>query len=578
MGRRIRKQSARSSRRQNQPAAFSNPSLAQLPHWFVRSFAALLLALFAGLSIWEMMGDSLTFDEHLHIPAGYAYWKNREFRLNPEHPPLVKLLGTAPLLAMNLRMPASKPESAASDTNAFSTYNEYQLAFGSEFLFTQDADRIMFWARVPVVALGILLGVFVFQWSRRLHGHPGAGLLSVFLMAMEPTLLAHSHYVHTDVALAAFSTMAIYFLWRFSEQAKLIHLLLASLGLGLALAAKFSAIFLVPVFFFLLFFRWPAEDSGARFFFRAHSSLKIRIFAATAAALLAAIIVQASYLFSPDLSLYLRGIQSVNTNHDPNYPIYIHGNFFPGGVWWYPLYALLLKTPLPTVIAIAVGAISCWKNRTELGQGLIFVVLPAAVYSVAVCAFADNYGVRYMIPVTAFLLILAGRSLFIFTAGKNSRVLGGALALWLMISVLRVSPHYISYFNELIGGPANAPYFLDDSNVDWGQDLKRLVEYLRNNRIKQAVLSYWGLTPPDYYGSSYGIQFLPWTPEMAASADPPAGVYAISVNNLVRIKSYLSSRPHGENPTPDWLRRFKPSDRVGYSIYIYKFPEAKSDR
>lgn len=571
MGRRIRKHSARSSRRENPAAALSTLPLPKLPPWFVRLSVALLLALFAGLSIWEMMGDSLTFDEHLHIPAGYAYWKNREFRLNPEHPPLVKLLSAAPLLGMNLRIPPTEPKSTGY------TYNDYQLAFGSEFLFTQDADRIMFWGRLPLVALAVLLSLFVFQWSSKLHGHPGAGLLSLFLMAMEPTILAHSHYVHTDVALAGFSMMAIYFLWRFSQEAKLSHLLLASLGLGLALATKFSAIFLVPVFFFLLFFQWPAEDSGAPAFLPAHHSLKARIFAAAAAALLAAFIVQASYLFSPDLSLYFKGIQSVNANHDPNYPIYIHGNFFPGGVWWYPLYALLLKTPLPTMIAIAVGGISCWKDRAHLRKALIFVFLPAAVYTLAVCAFADNYGVRYMIPVTLFLLVLAGRALFIFTAGQKSRILAGALALWLIISVLRVSPHYISYFNELIGGPDNAPYFLDDSNVDWGQDLKRLVEYLRKNQIKEAVLSYWGLTPPDYYGSSYGIQFVPWTQEMAGSAEPPSGVYAISVNNLVRVKSYLSSSLYSEKPNLDWLRRFRPSDRVGYSIYIYKFPKANSD-
>jgi 4-amino-4-deoxy-L-arabinose transferase-like glycosyltransferase len=573
MGRKIRRRGA-SSGREKQAAALSTFSLPELSPWCVRFFVALLLALFAGLSIWEMMGDSLTFDEIFHIPAGYAYWKKREFRLNPEHPPLVKLLAAAPLLGMNLRMPATEPESAPSETNTYWRYNDFQLTFGSEFLFTQDADRIMFWARLPMVALGLLLGLFIFQWSSRLHGRPGAGLLSLSLMATEPTILAHSHYVHTDVALAAFSAMAIYFLWRFSEEAKLSHLLLASLGLGLALAAKFSAIFLVPVFFFLLIFEWPTEDSGPLFFFRAHRSLKVRIFAAAAAALLAVFTVQACYLFSLDLSLYFKGVQSVNANHDPSYPIYIHGNFFPGGVWWYPLYALLLKAPLPAMIAIAVGAISYWKNRARLRQGLIFVVLPAAVYTVAVCAFADNFGVRYMIPVTAFLLVLAGRSVFIFTAGRKGRIFAGALALWLVVSVLRVSPHYISYFNELIGGPDNAPYFLDDSNVDWGQDLKRLVEYLRQNQIKEAVLSYWGLTPPDYYARSYGIQFVPWTTKMAASADPPTGVYAISVNNLVRLKADLSFSLGAGNPNLDWLRRFRPSDRVGYSIYIYKFPQA----
>ncbi len=573
MGRKQRKNSRWGRPGMGQRGSVSAPSLPALPKWVVRLSVVFLLASFAGLSIWEMKGDSLTSDERIHLPAGYAYWKKHEFRLNPEHPPLVKLLGAVPLLWMNLRMPPTKPISRGSDSIDLSTY---QLRFGSEFLFTQDLERIVFWSRLPLVALAVLLGLVIFQWSSKLHGHPGAGLLSLFLFGLEPTMLAHSHYVTNDVALACFSTIAIFFLWRFSQDAKFRHFFLASLGLGLALASKFSAIFLVPVFFFLLFFQWPANGLATISFLQKRFPLGDKIFAAAIAALSAAFVVQASYFFSPDLLLYFKGIQAVNANHTQNYNYYIHGNFFPGGVWWYPLYALLLKIPLPTMIAIALGGIACLKTWNECKKGLIFVLLPAAVYTVAVCALADNLGVRYMIPVTPFLLVLAGRSLFVFAASSKSRILAGALALWLMVSVLRVSPNYISYFNELIGGPENGPYFLDDSNIDWGQDLERLMQYLRKHQVREAVLSYWGPTPPDYYGNRYGIEFAPWTPDMAGAAAPPAGVYAISVNYLVGARLYLSSNP-GENPKVDWLARFKPADRVGYSIYIYKFSESSSN-
>ncbi|MBI2822415.1 MAG: glycosyltransferase family 39 protein [Acidobacteria bacterium] len=532
-----------------------------------------LLALFSGLSLWEMAGDALTSDERIHLPVGYAYWKAREFRLNPEHPPLVKLLCSAPLLAMDLQMPSTTPSDSEMEYQANPNrnpqddlYNAYQQLFGSKFLFTQDADQILFWGRLPALGLGLLLGWFVFRWAWQLNGHAGAGLLALFLLALEPTILAHSHYVTTDVALACFSVMAIYFLWRFSQESRIRHFWLASLGAGLALASKFSAVFLVPVFFLLLILAWPAGRPAGAFPFR-DRPWGARLFACIGAALVMALVVQACYLFSPDLTLYLKGIRSVNINHVEGYRVYIAGRFFGGGAWWYPLYAFLLKTPLPTLLALAVALGGCLRRKLLPGRSLLFVLLPAAVYVMAVCAYADNLGVRYMIPAASFLLVLAGTSYFTFVRSRKTRILGALLAMWLLLSVLRVSPHYIAYFNELIGGAENGPYYLDDSNIDWGQDLKRLAQYLHDNHVRQPILSFWGPAPPEYYGDRYGVEFKPWTRAMAESARPPAGVYAISVNNLVALR-----RMTGLGSNLDWLQRFEPTRRVGYSIYIYRFP------
>jgi hypothetical protein len=529
--------------------------------------AATLLGLFAGLSFWEMTGDTVTSDERIHLPAGYAYWKKREFRLNPEHPPLVKLLCSAPLLAMNLSMPPAEPEPGLN-------YNEYQQVFGSQFLFKQNADRIMFWGRLPALAMGLLLAFFIFLWSWRLHGHAGAGSVSLALVALEPTILAHSHYVTMDVPVACFSVMAMFFLWLFCRGGKTSHLVLASLGMAFALASKFSAIFLLPVFFLLLFVKFPPDDKDKSGRVSAVVPARTRLLVCAAVLAGISIVVQAFYFFSPDLLLYIKGVQQVNLNHVPNYLFYIHGKFFQGGVWWYPIYTLALKTAIPTIIVIAVALVSFLKSGRN-GGDFVFLLLPAGIFTLAVCAFADNLGVRYMIPVTVFLLVLAGRAFLSFSNSGKARLWGGVLALWLVVSVLHASPHYISYFNEFIGGPSNAPYYLDDSNVDWGQDLKRLVEYLRGNHVSEVILSIWGPAPPEYYGDPAGIHFKPWTQAMARSSDPPAGIYAISVNNLVGIKRLIFS---GADPNLDWLERFKPVERVGYSIYVYRFPGVQSRR
>lgn len=544
----------------------------QFSQWSKAVVVFLLLALFASLSTWEMLGDSATSDERVHLPAGYAYWIKREFRLNPEHPPLVKLLASAPLLAMNLRIPPTEPQSQEARTNESKAFNSYQETFGSEFLFTQDADRLLFWGRLPMVGLGLLLAFFVFWWSWKIHGDFRAGILSLFLTVLEPNILAHSHYVTTDVPVAGFSVMAMLFLWSFSQQGTVLHLFLASLGLGLALASKSSAIFLVPVFFFLLFFRWPAKGWVSLSFLKTPNSMGTRTLAAVFATFVILIVVQASYFFSPDLLLYFKGLQSVNANHIPDFKTYIHGNFFSGGVWWYPLYTWLLKTPLPTMISIILAGIFYLKTGKRTPKGLWFVLLPAAIYTLAVCAFADNLGVRYMIPTSVFLLVMAGGSLSIFTASQKTKTLGAILALWLVVSVLRVSPYYIAYFNELIGGPQNAPYYLDDSNIDWGQDLRRLMAYLEKHEIQQVNLLYWGPTPPTYYDSRYKVRSLPWTDDVGKNSVPPPGLYAISVNYLTGFKRAIYALEAGP-PYMDWLARYTPTDRIGYSIYIYKFPQ-----
>ena len=550
-------------------------SLPVLPRWLIFTSAAALLVLFAGLTLWEMSGDAPTSDERIHLPVGYAYWKAKEFRLNPEHPPLVKLLCSAPLLLMDLKMPSIDPDSIAMSyprgdklPEEYYKYNAFQQGFGSQFLFTQDADRILFWGRLPVVGLGLLLCWFVFRWSWQLHGHPGAGLLSLFLVALEPSVLAHSHYVTTDVALACFSVMAMFFLWKFSREGQLRHFVLASLGLALALASKFSGVFLAPVFFFLAFVMWPKGGvrSGGLLF--TGESVKARLVAFAAATVGIAVVVQASYLFSPNLGLYYRGLRSVNINHIEGFPSYVHGRFFPGGVWWYSLYALLVKTPIPTLLIIGAAVGGLLGRREGRNREVLFALLPAAVYAVAVCAFADNLGVRYMIPVTVFLLVLAGRLFFSLAGSRGGKISGAVLALWLALSVLRGSPYHIAYFNELVGGAENGPYFLNDSNIDWGQDLKRLVQYMQEQGVREPILSYWGPGPPEYYEECCGVTFKPWTRAMAASAQPPPGVYAISVNNLVALE-----QPGQDNPNLDWLRRFQPADRIGYSIYIYRFPK-----
>jgi 4-amino-4-deoxy-L-arabinose transferase-like glycosyltransferase len=519
--------------------------------------AAFLLALFATLSYWEMKGDSFTIDERVYLPVGYAYWTERDFRLNPEHPPFAKLWGALALLPMHLTLPPVPHTQHPADD---------QMVFGSALLFGANADEILFRGRLPMLVLGILLAAFVFWWSRELHGAAGPGLLSLLLIVFEPTTLAHSHYVATDVPLACFSVMAMFFLWRFAERGGgMANLVLAALGLALALGSKFTAVFLAPVFFALLLIRWPTERNR-----RDARGLRARFVALVAIVILVAAIVQGFYFFSPDLTLYFKGLQRVNAYSIPQAVLpYINGRFVPGGAWWYWFYVLALKLPLATLILIIIAAVALFRRKISKTD-MMYVLLPAGVYLAATCALANNLGIRYLIPVIAFLLVFTGRAWFVLTPCRAGKLAATVLAGWLVVSVLRISPHYISYFNESIGGAENAAYYLDDSNVDWGQDLLRLMRYFQRKEINEAVLSYWGPAPPDYDGERFGVRVKPWTNTIATEPDP--GVYAISVNDLTGVLREMAAGRRPFDSRMDWLHLYRPVGRVGYSIYIYKFP------
>lgn len=138
--------------------------------------AALLLASFACQNLVEMKRESCTMDETVHLPAGYTYLLKRDFRLNPEHPPLLKILCALPLLVLSPKIDFNDVRwISASDTAG-------QYEFGSKFLYSNDADRLLYWGRLTILLLAVLLGLIAFLWARRLYGN-GAGLFALGLYA-----------------------------------------------------------------------------------------------------------------------------------------------------------------------------------------------------------------------------------------------------------------------------------------------------------------------------------------------------------------------------------------------------------
>ncbi|MFZ2984824.1 MAG: glycosyltransferase family 39 protein, partial [Candidatus Moraniibacteriota bacterium] len=212
------------------------------------------------LSLVISSQESMVYDERAHIPAAYSYVRFGDMRLNPEHPPLLKDLAGLPLLMMHLSFPLQSDE-WRSGTNEQWTIGDMFVNCTRPEIGCNDADAILFWARLPITLIAVILGIALFLWTKELGGTL-AGLLAVTLYAFDPNIIAHNHYVTTDIGIAAFLFFAFYFFVRFLKHPNFKNVIVAGIFLGLAELAKFSAVLLFPVFgLFVLLYAFTKQKA-----------------------------------------------------------------------------------------------------------------------------------------------------------------------------------------------------------------------------------------------------------------------------------------------------------------------------
>jgi dolichyl-phosphate-mannose-protein mannosyltransferase len=216
-----------------------------------------------GLMLWASLTDAPIGDEVPHIAAGYAYVTSRDFRLNPEHPPLVKALALLPLAWADLTFPA--------DHSAYVHAVNGEWDTGIAFLYGSgnDPDAILQRARFVPISLALGLVGLTYLWAVELMGAVWA-LLPAGFLAFSPLLLSHGHYVTTDVGGALGVLLAIYLFVRALRVPTRGRVLMAGCGFGIAQLTKFSALLLMPHFLLVagLFVCLGAsagrEESGSR--------------------------------------------------------------------------------------------------------------------------------------------------------------------------------------------------------------------------------------------------------------------------------------------------------------------------
>ncbi len=551
-----------------------------------------LILLFFFLALDSMIGDSPTMDEQNHIARGLAFLRTGDPRFSVEHPPLVNTLSALPLLLLpDLSLPTGDP-----------SWDQLEgwYRFAELLLWESNADvtRMVFLARLPIVFLTILLALVGYRFALALWGAP-AGLLAMLMLLFDPNILAHGRYSTTDVGGAAFLLLATFMLWKLwsFDGWSNGRLLATGVGLGLAFAGKLSTLAFVPAFALLsLLPLYPGR-------WRPAQALR-RLLQFGMAGLIALVVVWAAFGFQwgqyhlntepfavlngsvGPMPAYLSGIaQILGLTDQGRGAAFLLGKFSTEGFPAYFPVAFLVKTPLATLVLLSVATFLLLWQRWSRGRAL-FLILPAVLFFLLSMQSALNIGYRHLLPSLVLLYVLiaglgafvgepaevAARSALTPARTRLVRILLAIALPALLLATLSIHPHYLSYFNRAAGGPANGYRLLIDSNVDWGQDLVRLKEWMAANDVERIKLSWFGSADPAYYGINYEpLPGLPrhfdlWWDVPFTAADPEPGVYAISVSNLWEIplqeKKYVFP----------WFREHEPDDRVGYSILIYRVP------
>lgn len=557
----------------------------------------LLIALVLQLAL-SVRQNSITWDEDDHIYAGYMSWKHGDFGLNPEHPPLVKMLAAIPLLNMPLQMPALQHRN----------FKHEAFLGGKDFLFKNDADWMLFRARMAAALLTILLAVLVFLAAQEMFG-TGAAFIALALLVFDPNLLAHGAVVGTDVGLSCFMFASIYAFYRYVKVPSAWRLIVVGLATGLALASKHTAILIFPMLLLLAICeiarRGSEAAAGVAALPRGKRAVRLAI-ALVVVTAIAITLLWASYGFryqaraagwelNPPLSQfvhnlsrprevrlletvarwrllpesYIYGLADVRIMSD-FYASYLFGKVYPHGVWFYFPAAFAVKSSLAFLIlllltgwVIAVGRLRCWRE-------ILFLTIPPAFHLAIAMGSGMNIGVRHILPMYLFLAVLIGGAAWELVE-RNRRWLYVIVVLLVFeaFSTTRAFPAYLAYANELWGGPSQTYRYLSDSNVDWGQQLKATKRYLDQRGAKDCWFIYFAEGVVDF--SYYGIPCKPlptadslWVGETAEAPASIDGTVLVSAGDLSGFEFGAGAL----NPY-EQFKYLRPTAVVQYGVFVF---------
>jgi len=557
---------------------------------FFRWLPLILVAAFIIQALLAIHLKSVTPDEISFIAAGYAHLHGEVAR-DPQNPPLMMIASALPLLPLNLELHPKSPAGYVS--------KEY----GSSFLFfnTRSTDLILFLARLGALVVGCALALLVWHWARQLYG-AAAGLLALFLCAFSPSLIAFGSVSTLDLGGAFFICLALYAFWEFCRRPGLLRLLAVGVATGLAFSAKSTAMLLIPSFAMLGAFAC-LRDGGVNTVVKGRTHLQsglkvVGFWSGCAAIIVVCVILVINLVYGfrgtgtplGELSVVkseafqehrsLSRLINPVTEHIPSplppayveslarnvamttvkqaRPGYLLGHISTRGWWYYYPVAFFLKTPFAFLLLLALAVAAALMQRPCLRRDDAFVLIPAGLMFYLACSSSIQIGIRHILVIYPLLFVFAGRLALISFRRVPAIAVSALLGIWLVVETLWACPNYLSYFSAVAGGSDRGRYYLLDSNLDWGQDIKGLVSFMDRRGIERVQFGHWTIIEPRY---SDRFSELPY--------NKTEGWVAIQANCLMGLTSAW-----GANPTNafEWLKLEKPVATIGGSILVYHLP------
>lgn len=488
-------------------------------------FVLLIILVLFSLNVSSMYKKSMTYDESDHLEFGKQILTEK--RVEPS-------MQKMPITVLNV-IPV------------------YML---EKFNIKLSVGKKLFISRISTILVSAILALFVFLWGKNLYGLKAA-FFSLVLYAFCPNLLAHSRLTTNDVYCASFMFLATYFFIKYLKQSSAKNLILSASLTGIAQVSKYTALMLIPFFFiFYLSSRFILRSKSAL----SHTSLKKTLIHMILFLFIVLLVINLGYGFKgismtrfiplpkAYVEAFLMGMK-FNATGEGHALIYLMGKLSPYGFWYYYFICLLLKMPLAIFIF---GIISLFLLKKYLVKNpldeIALLLIPLGLFIFFSFFCTAQIGIRYLLPALPFVYVSLGK-IVSYQAKKIDQFYKAGLVgllLWFVISSLSFYPHYISYFNELIGDRKNMYKYLADSNVDWGQNGNYLYEYLKRHEGKEKI----SVRPPN----------------------PTDGLVLININHLVGIFPTITEKYA-------WLRNHHdPIDHIGYSWLIYRIPSMKEEK
>jgi hypothetical protein len=583
------------------------------------------LVLFASVSWLAIDTKSATYDEPYHAVSAWTQLRFGDFRIDSQDPPLWQYIVALP----NGRS-ALKADFTVDSWTSEPQKLWLQWYWCVQTLYrTPGNDAIAFVqrSRAMMLVFGPILGAMIGWWAWRLGGATAA-VVATALFCLDPNFLAHAPVVKNDVMFSAALLGLSYALWRSGQALTWLRVLAVGVMCAVMLTVKFSGVMALELIPLVLGLRallgspWPVLGRSIA---TRRGRIGVAVAVTMAAALFGYLSIWTIYGFryapTPQPGIMLNTAQlaqmaAVNEAGDRNggvpvadpakvppsrfaqtahwlgehylvpqaweaglvftyqsalmRPTFLNDQLSFVGSWYYFPFAMLVKTPIATLVAALLAGLLVLRIRPR-GWTAIALAVPFLLYLVMAMRTNLNIGIRHILPVYPFVFIAVGwaASHWVKRFGRAAVIVLAVLLLSLSAESLSAFPNFIPFFNIASGGSGGGIHLLGDSNLDWGQDLPLLVDWQKRHPEKSLFVSYFGLADPAYYGLKYvplpgGYRYdaKPFFPDrpcvLAVSATYLQGLY---VDPLLYAQFY---KP---------LARKQPIEILAGSIYLFAYPE-----